>query len=1332
MRKKIFLSSFIVFCIAVLVTALGSWHVEKLDTFIRVKIASFSKKNLPVYIFPGRTEIQLLPFRLTVNDIQITPQKDLSEKVKPLHIKQVTVSPSFLHLFIGKLHLSSLTVDGTQLELHFPLESDGPEIQIQLDKILRSIPISQIKIEHVDLSLKLSGKEESYAIKANDISALATNDVSSLALKLKTSKASVNRDDMSLVKDIGLETHFFLTSKNLILSELKIKEGNSFVLASGSTQHNLLKKTLRSANMNVRVQVDAARARTAYDLIKKPEEPNPLSEINGTLRADAQIKSTDAKNISAWVGANIDDLQIAKFKVGDIQLNGEFQSESQNVTVKKATIKTPGIEGEVENLKTNLKELTFSDAKVLLKKFELYKFLDFALNSKIPADARITASLTCSGNFKEFNISCPGSAMGENLFVNTSKKDPIISIPKAWVEGSVNVNAKEVSYKAQLRTEKSRGSSQGVINYENGFNIQYDASHLDLDEIKKISVLELKGSGTASGSTQGNSDSAVFTIDFDGKGLEMQKYQLGDASLTLSYKSGHLFANKLQGSLVSSRYLGQLDVDLNDNTITGKVQFPFIDLAVVKEAIKANLDIPVVLAGSGAAVVNLDSPLNPDKLSFTAKARLYNCMIEGQHFDTADADISSTLGQVKLNSVVLEEKNSNLVFTGGLDLEKKTYAVLFKSQRYYLDDFYAMKFINTPSKGTFALDGTINGPFNNPAVDGKFSSGNFSIAGQSLSPINGAMQFHSSKKIINVTGPKDLKLSYKDLASSPDMQIEANMNQFNLAPLLTSLMGTKQLDDYVISTSSNLNLRINKKDYSKVNGYIHVPTISLQFQKTELKNEKEISLFLTQGKLNFSTFILSGKTGKLEFKSSANSVSPIDLQISGLFSLSFAHIFAPFLETIEGLASVNLRMRGDYNKIHFIGSSFIDDGFIKLAEIQHAFEDVKVDVLFNQDQLVINSIKGKFASGQVVGDGKVLIKGKKDLPVNINLHLSNIDLNLPAGVNTKGNADVQLTGKWLPFTLAGTYQVYDGLVSKELGGGEASTVNPHEVFLPATLREETLSPILLDMNIVPTSPLKVKNSIIDGRVAGSLKVTGNPASPTLGGNFTLTKNSQVIFMDIVFKVRDSSFVLNNTTPPNPGLYLVAETRYRGYDIELLLQGTAEKPRFKWSSSPSLTEPEIISLLTLGTTTSTQISNTTTNTSPTAPTTTTTNNSDLGSQNSQQQGGAAIFSQNPLSKELKNRFGFDIQFSSRFDTANNVAVPKVSIAKQLNERTSLIGSYQTGRDAQSNYTVQYQLNRDFSTSANIQTLRQDDPGVTNNNLRQNEILGIDFNFRKEFK
>ena len=111
-------------------------------------------------------------------------------------------------------------------------------------------------------------------------------------------------------------------------------------------------------------------------------------------------------------------------------------------------------------------------------------------------------------------------------------------------------------------------------------------------------------------------------------------------------------------------------------------------------------------------------------------------------------------------------------------------------------------------------------------------------------------------------------------------------------------------------------------------------------------------------------------------------------------------------------------------------------------------------------------------------------------------------------------------------------------------------------------------------------------------------------------------------------------------------------------------------------------------------------------------------------------GTSVFGQNPLGKEFKNRFGVDVQFSSRFDSNSSVAVPTIGFSKKISERTFFVGSVQTGKADRKEGKLRYELDRGFAATMSVQSIGQQDNVINGNTIT--DILGVDLEFRKEFK
>ncbi|MGZ3797247.1 MAG: translocation/assembly module TamB domain-containing protein, partial [Pseudobdellovibrionaceae bacterium] len=115
-------------------------------------------------------------------------------------------------------------------------------------------------------------------------------------------------------------------------------------------------------------------------------------------------------------------------------------------------------------------------------------------------------------------------------------------------------------------------------------------------------------------------------------------------------------------------------------------------------------------------------------------------------------------------------------------------------------------------------------------------------------------------------------------------------------------------------------------------------------------------------------------------------------------------------------------------------------------------------------------------------------------------------------------------------------------------------------------------------------------------------------------------------------------------------------------------------------------------------------------------------------------GFAIMSQ-PINKQLQDRLGLNVQFTSSFDTTRNISVPKVTVSRKLTTKMGVSASRTLGSDANDvEVKLRYLMNQNVSAIGsyeNSQTL-QGGQGLTNSVRQKENVFGLDLEFRKEFK
>jgi translocation and assembly module TamB len=290
-------------------------------------------------------------------------------------------------------------------------------------------------------------------------------------------------------------------------------------------------------------------------------------------------------------------------------------------------------------------------------------------------------------------------------------------------------------------------------------------------------------------------------------------------------------------------------------------------------------------------------------------------------------------------------------------------------------------------------------------------------------------------------------------------------------------------------------------------------------------------------------------------------------------------------------------------------------------------------------------------------------------------------------------------------------------------------------FLPTAILQESAAPILMDLDISFPRGIEVKNRLVDGKADGKLNIQGPPGKPVIIGAVTAEKDTKVSFREsVVFEVLTGTATFDDPTDANPRIYLSARTRLetpqQDYDINLVVQGRAKDPKVSLSSQPPRAEKDIISLLALGTDTSTSdavASSTAVRTGLSSGTQVAGTGATVG----------ATLLTKPINNEIKSKTGFDVALTSSFDDSTNATVPKVIASRQFTPTFGISASRSFGQEPKTDAKVRYRLSKQLSAIGSWEGLDRTDTGGQVLQQQQQDTstlnkVGLDLEYKFEFK
>ncbi|MEM1202867.1 MAG: translocation/assembly module TamB domain-containing protein [Acidobacteriota bacterium] len=297
---------------------------------------------------------------------------------------------------------------------------------------------------------------------------------------------------------------------------------------------------------------------------------------------------------------------------------------------------------------------------------------------------------------------------------------------------------------------------------------------------------------------------------------------------------------------------------------------------------------------------------------------------------------------------------------------------------------------------------------------------------------------------------------------------------------------------------------------------------------------------------------------------------------------------------LGGRLAILGRIGGDAVGPSFDGQARLSGGTLDVPGLPQDLEDLEGTVLLYPDRLVIESLEGRMAAGDVRIDGRIGFGGGDEdgtADVRLNLDGRGLELRYVDGWTLAGDADLSLRSVGDGYLLAGRADLrrlaYDDDIRFDLAQLARDFLRRQRLEVTAAdgLRAETR----LEVQLRAPGGLEIRNNLADLRGSAQLSLRGTLAAPTLFGELDAEPGGRLVYNGDDYTLERGRVVLADSGGRSGGhsgvqgaeVDLVATTRLRDFDVTLALFGSLDRLETRFSSQPPLPDVEVFRLLAGG-------------------------------------------------------------------------------------------------------------------------------------------------------
>ncbi|MGK5084970.1 translocation/assembly module TamB domain-containing protein [Bdellovibrionota bacterium FG-1] len=1280
-------------------------------------------------------------------DLEFRPVQMFSGNIR---VHEVTIVNGDVHLFLGDLYSQKPQKKGYKIDFHW-----DELFQIHAEAL--SIRNTQFHLEAAQPEVLVDFKVDSARVGQWSGSGglgyeldVALSDVKGHPLTGVPMPSQIDRlAGVAHINAAGLQ----LDGLALVAPGLKLD-------AKGVLKGNVLGQKNLGFEADVNVEGDAAQAMTwAFQNPKNRPDVSGLFTFDGklrvdplhiedTLRIEGSMKGT-AVRFQKWSA----DRMSSKFawqsaaKTGGEITVGAVEISSREIPRIGGNQAGSGGKISLGAFKVNLANPALT-VPVTLERVHLHWLATPVLKDVYPLDLRASGPVTI-----EFRPATDGDPWELEAKVALRVEDfqldnqhlgkvkplhKILHVPKISVEGNVIVDSNAIRTPSlTVSTGTSSFKGVGEVVFKAGYDLVF-SGQANLQDVGQLAENDIRGTGSLVAHVHGPSSALLVDFDTDLKDAEYLKLRLGDLKGRLTWDDGHdhVILSKLIGHRGLTTYLGDGNIDLSEgkDTIEMEVKIPpgqIQDVIPVFDQLTSDLWwFPHALTGATHGEVKISGGVSMDRLVVQANLLGEEWAYLGERFATVAIDGGYDRGKYQINDFKALKRFGRLF--GKISLDSA--GILdwgLRSEGLTIADFDHVARLDVPMRARVLVSTLGCGPDGGVKSITQIKLEDFAVRGTQLPGSSLVIRSEGGRAQLSgvaLGGQGTLDASYY-FKLGGESSLKAEFKQLDFSPILL-LLNPKLIQDRALTGRFSGLVALNFKSgkIERANGKLELSDYQLAKTGSRFELTHPISVKIDDG--SFDLKELAIRSSKSEASLSLESVQgKIDGTISGDLDTSLAEFVTPVIGRATGVAALDFSLGGTLREPTVLGKMAFEGVTVKIPALDSAFENTSGVVQVRQNHFSIQNIRADLAGGTTTAEGTLTVFADHYPEIAIKGTLGGSKLKIPPFQYVKVKGDLELQGKDLPYLVDGSILVESALTKQKILTQHKEEGTKAMKYLPPPSSHSSSDYPLFKLNIgvVANGNVLIQNDLFDAEARGRLTVVNTLEAPRILGSGEIV-SGKLLFKDRAFQIQSASATFDNPTVINPSFTLNANTDINGTKIQLYVAGRMDKMdklKIELTSNPVMPENEILSLLTIGSTTgdAKRLSST--------------------DRSVYEQGEAASLLLHSLdfNREVQDKTGIQIQLDeavapvqqgvSAFkpqNTAESIAQPRIVIKKQIGKKLDLsVGTTVGGATAFAGREVDAEYH--FTPGFSVQ-------GVWNNyegtDTQARHSLGLDLKLQKRFR
>ncbi len=707
---------------------------------------------------------------------------------------------------------------------------------------------------------------------------------------------------------------------------------------------------------------------------------------------------------------------------------------------------------------------------------------------------------------------------------------------------------------------------------------------VDLSDFGHIAELAWAGRGAASATIEGPYSDVKIGASLSLRDFEFWGFNLGVVQGKVTYQDKVLGFPTLSGQKGRTQYFGNAALTFGRSMhARAEVEVPrgrtedLIDLIAGLSSTITVMQGPLVGEVSGR--VEIDSPV--DQFEGLVALDFKNTTYYGRRMGNGSARLTFDDGQ----AMVLERSTlqgplgrtwvEGSFFFSGPDKGKLDYR--FGGENLSLEELVGPETARRLEvQGTLALEGAVEGNTDLPVTTARVWGPQVTFANRNLGNMGLEARLEGRELMVAGRPSRDTSGILRMRVREPyPFDAAVTLELPEIRPLLPASAFTQGLSGSVKAVVMAEGALLNAQ---AIQMKATVERLTLSHGVFSGSNDGPIALSYANGRLDVPSFLFRGPETELSAEGWVG-LDKLELFLRGAMDLRVLESLSPMLVRTGGRVELNAGAGGSPSKPTLAGTAFISDTKLSLRDQPLSVRGVTGRVEFTEQRILLESLQGQLNEGRVQASGDVRLDKFQPSQVMVNVSLTDVATRFHEDLPFTTTGQLWLTGTPEALRLGGALDIRNLRYRRGLELDDILKRLARRTVL-VTPTEKPREYLTFDVGM-HLGDVRVDNNLARARLLGSVRLTGTNVRPGVVGTLETEEGSQAFFRNNQFTVSRGQIIFQDRYGIDPVFDLRAQAQVREYQVKLHAFGRPAAPQVMLVSEPALPEGDVISLLTLG-------------------------------------------------------------------------------------------------------------------------------------------------------